>query len=140
MTNGLKTGMRGRILLAVTLILGIAALLSISIFAAGEPSALELRYDDRYDVTGKTVEVLDAGEPTSYLVGYGVAEGTPDAAVVTLEGDTLIAAGIGTASVRIDGEVYEVTVKKAKVNIVVIMGQSNAGNHFANATSDVTCP
>ncbi|MBQ5662251.1 MAG: hypothetical protein IIV17_04330, partial [Clostridia bacterium] len=140
MTNGLKTGMRGRILLAVTLILGIAALLSISIFAAGEPSALELRYDDRYDVTGKTVEILDAGEPTSYLVGYGVEEGTPDAAVVTLEGDTLIAAGIGTASVRIDGEVYEVTVKKAKVNIVVIMGQSNAGNHFANATSDVTCP
>ena len=129
-----------RFLFAAVLVLGLAAALSLSILATDGTEGIELRYDDRYDVTGKTVEILDAGEPTSYLVGYGVEEGTPDAAVVTLEGDTLIATGIGTASVRIDGEVYEVTVKKAKVNIVVIMGQSNAGNHFANATSDVTCP
>ena len=101
---------------------------------------LSLRYDDRYDLTGKTVEIIDAGTPTSYKVGYGVAEGTLDDAVITLDGETLIATGIGTAKVRIDGTLYEVTVEKAKINIVTIMGQSNAGNHFANATSDITCP
>ncbi|MBR2889163.1 MAG: Ig-like domain-containing protein [Oscillospiraceae bacterium] len=111
---------------------------------AEDPNAvtetLSLRYDDHYDVTGKTVEIIDAGVPTSYKVGYGVVEGTLDDAVITLEGNYLVATGIGTAQVRIDGTLYEVTVEKTKISIVVIMGQSNAGNHFANATSDVTCP
>ena len=113
---------------------------TVSFMAACEKEKLSLLYDDRYDVTGKTVQILDAGTPTSYKVGYGVAEGTLDDAVVTLQGNTLIATGIGIAKVKIDGQIYEVTVEKAKLNIVVIMGQSNAGNHFANATSDITCP
>lgn len=32
------------------------------------------------------------------------------------------------------------TVCKAKINIIVVMGQSNSGNHFDNATSDISCP
>ena len=39
---------------------------------------MEMKYDDRIDLTGKTVEIVDAGKPTSFKVGYGVAEGTPD--------------------------------------------------------------
>lgn len=47
---------------------------------------------------------------------------------------------IGTAIVT-DGETtVEVTVQKAKLNLIVIMGQSNSGNHFDNATSDIKCP
>ncbi len=113
----------------------------IAVWENGEKTEpLSLRYDDRMDISGKTVEIVDAGKPTSYKVGYGVAEGTFDDAVITLAGEKLIATGIGTAKVRIDGILYEITAEKAKVNIVVIMGQSNAGNHFANATSDITCP
>ena len=85
---------------------------------------LLLRYDDHYDISGKTVEIVEAGENT----------------VVTVDGNYLVATGIGTAKVRIDGQLYEITVEKAKINLVVIMGQSNAGNHFDNALSDVTCP
>ncbi|MBR7098484.1 MAG: leucine-rich repeat protein, partial [Clostridia bacterium] len=87
---------------------------------------LSLRYDDHYDVTGKTVEIIDAGES--------------DNAVLALDGETLIATGIGSAKVRMDDLLYSVTVERAKLHLVMIMGQSNAGNHFANATSDVTCP
>ena len=30
-----------------------------------EPAVLSLRYDDHYDVTDRTVEIIDAGTPTS---------------------------------------------------------------------------
>ena len=47
---------------------------------------------------------------------------------------------LGTSQVT-DGTITaEVTVLKAKINIIVIMGQSNSGNHFDNATSDIKCP
>ena len=70
---------------------------------------------------------------------------------VTVEGDAVEikkfngttyfhAINIGTATVT-DGETtVEVTVQKAKLNLIVIMGQSNSGNHFDNATSDIKCP
>ena len=50
------------------------------------------------------------------------------------------ACGVGSATVTSGDETVEVTVTKAKINIVVIMGQSNSGNHFVNATSDIACP
>ena len=101
---------------------------------------LSLRYDDHYDVSGKTVEIVDAGTPTSYQVGYGVAEGTMDTAVVTLEGDTLVAAGIGTAMVRIDGVLYEVTVTAAPISLLLLIGQSNMRGSEGNADQSIVCP
>ncbi len=47
---------------------------------------------------------------------------------------------VGTAIVSCGDKRAEVTVNKAKLNLIVIMGQSNSGNHFDNATSDITCP
>ncbi|MBR5291223.1 MAG: hypothetical protein IKU28_09580, partial [Erysipelotrichaceae bacterium] len=85
---------------------------------------MTMQYDDHLDMTGKTVQILDAGTNN----------------VVTLEGNYLVATGIGDALVLIDGIKYEIAVEKAQVNLVVIMGQSNAGNHFDNATSEVTSP
>ena len=108
----------------------------IKVFENGEKcSRLNLQYDDHYDVTGKTVEIINAGTPVSYK-----SAGVLDESVISLENNYLIASGIGEANIRIDGQLYTVNVQKAKINIVTIMGQSNAGNHFANATSDVTCP
>ena len=94
---------------------------------AKDASIENLCYDDHVDLTGKTVQIVDAGNATQ-------------GRVITMEGNKLIATGIGTAKVRIDGELYNITVRKAKLNILMIMGQSNAGNHFDNATSGVTCP
>ena len=101
---------------------------------------LSLRYDDRYDVTGKTVEIIDAGKPTSYKVGYGVAEGTLDDAVITLDGDQLIATGIGAAKVRIDGVLYEMTVEAAPISLLLLIGQSNMRGSEGNANQSIVCP
>ena len=92
--------------------------------AAASADVEHLCYDDHVDLTGKSVQIINAGQGP----------------VVTLEGNTLVATGVGTAQVRIDGVVHTVSVEKAKINLIMIMGQSNAGNHFDNATSDVTCP
>ena len=101
---------------------------------------LDLRYDDHYDVTGKTVEIVDAGTPTSYQVGYGVEENKVlDTAVVTLEGNYLVATGIGTAKVRIDGVLYEVTVTAAPISLLLVIGQSNAEGMVGNANQSVAC-
>lgn len=103
-------------------------------------AAIHLRYDDRYDLTGKTVEIIDVGTPTSYKVGYGVAEGTLDDAVITLDGNQLIATGIGTAKMRIDGKLYEVTVESAPISLILLAGQSNMQGIDGNAKESVVCP
>lgn len=91
---------------------------------SGEPTAekkqLSLRYDDRYNVSGKTVNILNAGTPTSYKVGTS----EKDAAIITLDGDDLIATGIGTAQVKIDSTVYNITVEAAPISLVMITGHS----------------
>ena len=75
----------------------------------------------------------------------------PDAEGVTVEGDAVElktvkgvayfhAKDVGTVKISDGTKTVDVTVGKAKLNLIVIMGQSNSGNHFDNATSDITCP
>lgn len=102
---------------------------------------LSMYYDDHLDLTDKTVEIVDAGTPTSYQVGYGVEENAvPDTAVVTLEGDTLVATGIGTAKVRIDGQLYEITVTAAPISLLLLAGQSNMQGIDGDPNQSVICP
>jgi len=106
-----------------------------------EAEKLSLRYDDHYDVSGKTVEIVDAGKPTSYQVGYGVGENTVrDTAVVTLKGDTLVATGIGTAQVKLNGVTYVVTVETAPISLLLLAGQSNMRGSEGNAAQSIVCP
>lgn len=99
-----------------------------------------MKYDDRLDVTDKTVEIIDAGTPTSYQVGYGVEENTIlDSAVVTLDGDTLIATGIGTAKVYMNGQLYEITVEAAPISLLLLIGQSNMQGNEGNANQSIIC-
>jgi len=108
---------------------------------AAAADTLVLRYDDHVAFTGKTVEIVDAGKPASYQVGYGVAENTVrDTAVVALDGDTLIAVGIGTAKVRVDGQVREVTVEAAPISLLLLVGQSNMRGSEGNAKQSIVCP
>ena len=103
--------------------------------------SLALRYDDRYDITGKTVEILDAGTPTSFQVGYGVEENAlPDTAVVELRDNCLVATGIGTARVMIDDIPYEITVTAAPINLLLLIGQSNMEGNEGEAKQSISCP
>ena len=114
-----------------------------TVCGAEDPNAvgfLSLRYDDHWDVSGKTVEIVDAGTPTSYQVGYGVEENAvPDTAVVALKGNYLVAAGIGTAKVRIDGQLHKVTVTAAPISLLLILGQSNAEGMEGVANQSIAC-
>ncbi|MBO5221165.1 MAG: leucine-rich repeat protein [Clostridia bacterium] len=108
---------------------------------AENPNKISLHYDDYYDVSGKSVEIANAGTPTSYQVGYGVAENSVrDSAVVSLQGDTLIATGIGNATVKIDGVLYEVTVEPAPISLLLLIGQSNMRGSEGNANQSIICP
>jgi len=61
--------------------------------------------------------------------------------IIETKGNTYFhAKEIGNATVTLGAKTVDVTVGKAKLNLIVIMGQSNSGNHFDNATSDITCP
>ncbi len=104
------------------------------------PETLTLRYDDHLDLSGKTVEIVDAGAPTSYQVGYGIEANTPDEAVVRLEGETLIASGVGTALVSIDGAATEITVEAAPISLLLLIGQSNMRGSEGNPDQSIVCP
>ena len=82
------------------------------------PSELEMRYDDHMDMSGRTVEIVSAGKPTSFRVGYDIEEGTPDEAVVSLEGERLVAVGIGTAQITVDEVLCDVTVTAAPISLL----------------------
>ncbi|MBR3935691.1 MAG: hypothetical protein IKJ57_03995, partial [Oscillospiraceae bacterium] len=106
-----------------------------------KPEPISMQYDDRMDISGKTVEIVDAGKPTSYKVGYGVEENAVlDDAVITIDGDKLIATGIGTAKVRIDGVLYEITVEAAPISLLLLIGQSNMRGSEGNANQSIICP
>ena len=101
-----------------------------------EKEQLSLRYDDRYDVSGKTVSILDAGTPTSYKVGTN----EKDTAVITIDGDNLIATGIGTAQVKIDNTIYNITVEAAPISLVMITGHSIGAGQNGDPNYSVVGP
>jgi tRNA(Leu) C34 or U34 (ribose-2'-O)-methylase TrmL len=114
------------LLLALLMVLSLMPQFALPAKAAVELE--KLQYDDHVDLSGYAVRIVDAG-----------IDQNSGKAVVTLRGNELIATGIGTARVSVGGVIRTVTVTKAKLNLIMIMGQSNSGNHFENATSDVTC-
>ena len=134
-------------LLVLAMLIGSLPRLTLPVGAAEEGSAEvewdihSLRYDDRVDVSGKAVEIVDAGTPTSYQVGYGVEENAvPDTAVLTLQGNTLIATGIGTATVKIDGKPCEITVTAAPISLLLLIGQSNMQGSEGDENQSIVCP
>ena len=99
-----------------------------------------LRFDDHVDMTNRNVEIIDSGTPTSFQVGYGIGENTiHDTAVVTLVGNTLVATGIGTAVVKVDQKIYNITVTAAPISLLMIIGQSNAEGMVGNANQSIAC-
>lgn len=94
------------------------------------PLALTLSYDDY-------LTEIDGVLPTD----EGVSISGTAIEIIEVKGTNYFhAKELGNATVTLGEKTAEITVKKAKLNLIVIMGQSNSGNHFANATSDITCP
>ncbi len=104
------------------------------------PKELMMFYDDRMNLAGKDVEILDAGTPDSYQVGYGVEEGTPDEAVIRFDGDALIAVGTGSAEIKVDGEACSVIVTAAPISLFLLMGQSNMEGMEGEPEQSIVCP
>ena len=104
------------------------------------PAELSMYYDDHLDMSGKEIEIVDAGTPDSFQVGYGVEEGTPDEAVLRLDGETLIAVGIGSAKINVDGQECVVTVTAAPISLFLLAGQSNMEGLNGNPDQSIICP
>ncbi|MBQ8474605.1 MAG: dockerin type I repeat-containing protein [Clostridia bacterium] len=109
---------------------------------AAEESPITLKYyDDRMSMIGHTVQIIDPGTPTSYQVGYGVKENTLDTAVVQLTPFyELVATGIGTAVVEIDGVEYTVNIEPAPISLFLLMGQSNMEGDDGDAGQSIANP
>ena len=127
---------------SICLLISIAVVLSMmggsSTAASLFNTGITLKYyDDRMDVSGLDVEITDAGIPTSYKVGYGVAEGTPDSSVLTLENGFLRASGVGSAKVKINGTEHTVSVSPAPLSLILLMGQSNMEGSDGKAEQSV---
>ena len=114
----------------------VAMLNELAAESTGERKQLSLGYDDRYDVSGKTVNILNAGSPASYQVGTN----EKDTAVITLDGDELIATGIGSALVEIDQVVYNITVEAAPISLVMITGHSSGAGQDGEPNYSVVGP
>ena len=111
---------------------------SAVIYSIAADDAMTLKYyDDRMDVSGRSVEILDAGKPISYKVGYGVEDGTRDSAVITLENDTLIATGVGSARLSLDGKEYNISIEPAPISLFLLMGQSNMEGTDGNVDQSI---
>lgn len=115
--------------------------LTVASKVAGEGELL-MRYDDHLDISqyGENVEIINAGSPISYKVGYGVEENTEyDNAVIAIEGNYLVATGIGTATVRLGDKEYTVDVIAAPISMLFLGGQSNMQGSRGNGNQSIVC-
>ena len=126
--------MKKRLLSAILALCMILTMMPSMAFAADQDDTsktISLQNDDYY-TAGSTVTLENAGTDI-------VANATGN--VLALDGNTIHAIGLGNAKVIIDGEAYTVTVTKAKVNIILVGGQSNAtgeynGNYLVDKQAD----
>lgn len=90
------------------------------VFAFAEDVSLFLCYDDYYTFDG-------ASSVTS-----------SDASVLSVSGNTVHAVGLSSSPIMVtaDGKEYLITVKKAKINIVMVAGQSNACGEISGTPTE----
>ena len=115
--------MKKRLLATILALCMILTMMPAMAFAANQDDTnktIVLQYDDYY-TADSTVTLVDAGTDT-------VANAAGN--VLALEENTIHAIGLGNAKVTIGGETYIVTVTKAKVNIILVGGQSNATGEY----------
>ena len=111
-----------------TLLLVLAAVLFISVPASAlvfeAEDEIVLRYDDYYHVDHARIVSQNAS------VGENVVE---------IADGEIHAIGLGTAVVSTDDGVVYVTVKKADLHIMLVMGQGNAGRNCGDPKTATAC-
>ncbi len=114
--------MKNKKILSFLLVFSFALILCVAnVFAAPEP--IEMQYDDHLELEG-TITIND-GDTIVELDANG----------------KLHAKGVGTTTIKVDDTDVDVTVGKAKLNVVLIAGQSNAaGVHGGRGGVDAICP
>ena len=99
-------------------------------------------YDDRVPVSeliGKKAEKIEIKDEVVTSKKANTDEA--DAAVLRYytQGDRIIAAGTGTATLVVDGEEYSVVVSPAPITLVIITGHSIGYGSQGNTTESVLC-
>ncbi len=118
-------------ILSLCLLLTMVPTTAFAVNQDGASKTIALQYDDYYTAEGD-VAITNVGTDVA-------TDATGN--VLALDGNTIHAIGLGDAEVTINGEIYTVTVTKAKVNIVLVGGQSNAtgeynGNYLVDKQSE----
>ena len=91
---------------------------------------IELQYDDYLD----EIEKITTDSPIEFFDDDCLE-------IITINNKKMFHANnVGQVVIKTNDGLYEIIVNKAKISLVLIMGQSNAGCHFDNATSDITNP
>ena len=139
----------------IGLSLVLCVLMVVSMFGCTGGNGGNTEAPETTETPGTTAEVETTAEGKQATVFYddyltAIGEISASAENVKIEGDSLKLIEVGkvkhfqvvgmTPATVSDGtNTVKVNVEKAKINIIVIMGQSNSGNHFDNATSDIRC-
>ncbi len=109
-----------------------------------EEFVITLAYGDRYSPENcDSFEIVDAGKPTSFKVGYGVKSGTRDDAVLKIENGVIVASGIGEGVLKLTSDEGEklcrIKVEKAPISMFLLIGQSNMAGSDGKASRSVAC-
>lgn len=105
----------------------------------------KLYYDDVVDLTAEPFKAAAGSTVTiseQTVTSKQVAGGAPDTDVLVYDADTLTlyAAGVGTATLTIDGTDYAITVSPAPINVFFIGGHSVSAGVGGDPELSVACP
>ena len=117
--------------LVMAMVMAVSMLPGVSLAVSAETNALEMYYDDR-------LSVEELGGTTASNVSISNQKVTSsDSAVLTYVDGNLIATGIGTATVTVDGKDYPIEVTAAPISLIMITGHSIGAGQAGVAAQSV---
>ncbi len=111
-------------------------------FTLNEPVSknIALKYDDRKELSALLGQVpVDVEISNEQVTSYKVGTQEKDAHVVIYENGKLIATGIGTADLTVNGTTHTVTVTPATISMFMITGHSVGAGDGGSIGQSVVC-
>lgn len=106
--------------------------------SSSESTSIQLYYDDRLPIAqlgGNSNSVVEISN--AFVTSTQVGSAAADSAVLAYVDNVLIAVGVGSAHVTIDGTVYTVTVSAAPISLLMITGHSIGSGQSGVAAQSV---